>query len=169
MNHSQSHARQLQHDVWSHNKLICMCTYALTHALATSTSSTYSSTLHFYFSFCQNHNFHIEPTEETLSLYTVYMSYHVNPSCLILPIRNPEPTGSLLSQHLQGLYFSKTLHGCKCLCNPPVKHKSPLEASHMQLLVQTYGPSDLHDNHLFLVQVTSGFSTLNCLGELVWC
>ena len=109
MNHSQSHARQLQHDVWSHNKLICMCTYALAHALATSTSSTYSSTPHFYFSFCQNHNFHIEPTEETLSLYTVYMSYHVNPSCLILPIRNPEPTGSLLSQHLQGLYFSPCL------------------------------------------------------------
>ena len=80
VNHSQSHVRQPQCDVWLHNKLICMHAYALTHTLAASTSSTYSSALHSYLSFCKNHDFDIEPTEETLSFYTVYMSYHVKPS-----------------------------------------------------------------------------------------
>ena len=89
MNHSQSHARQPLRDVWSHNKLIRMHAYTLTHTLATSTASSYSSTLHSYLSFCQNHDFHIEPTEETLSLYTIYMSYHVKPSSISSYL--PEP------------------------------------------------------------------------------
>ena len=172
MNHSQSHARQPLCNVWSCDKLTRMHAYALTHALATSTSSSYSSALHSYLSFCQDHDFHIEPTEETLSLYTVYMSYHIKPSSVssyLSGIQNQLEVyfPNICKAHASPL-VSKTLHGCKCLRGSPVKHKSPLETSHMQLLVQTYGPSDLHDDCLFLAQVTSGFSTLNCLGELVW-
>ena len=54
MNHFQWHARQSQHDVWSCDKLIHMHAYALSHALAAFTSSTYSSALHSY-SRQQNH------------------------------------------------------------------------------------------------------------------
>ena len=172
MNHSQLHARQPLRDVWSHDKLTHMRAYALAHTLATSTSSSYSSTLHSYLLFCQNHDFHIEPTEETLSLYTVYMSYHVKPSSISSYLSGIQNQLEVYFPNIHKVHasplVSKTLRGCKCLRGSPVKCKSPLETSHMQLLVQTYGPSDLHDDRLFLVQVTSGFSALNCLEELVW-
>jgi len=76
---SGTRAKQPPRNVWPHNKLIRMCAYALGHALAPSTNTTYSSALNSYLNFCKTHGFPIKPTEDTLSFYTVYMCYHIKP------------------------------------------------------------------------------------------
>jgi hypothetical protein len=75
-----SRARQPECEVWPREKLIRMCALALSHAQAPSTSLIYSSALHAYLSFCKNHNIDIEPSTDSLSFFTVYMSFHIRPS-----------------------------------------------------------------------------------------
>ena len=100
------------------------------------------------------------------------MSYHMKPSSVTPYLSGIQNQLELYFFNIHKIHtsylVSKTMRSCKHLCSSAVKCKSWLEATHMQLLVQTYGPSDLHDDCLFSVQVTSGFSTLNYLKELVW-
>lgn len=172
MNPQSSRVRQPQRDVWPRDKLVRMRAYALAHALAPSTSSAYSSALNSYLSFCKNHGFDIEPTEDTLSFYAVYMSYHIKPSSVTSYLSGIQNQLEAYFPNIRKIrassLVSKTLYGCRRLCGSEVKRKKPLEPTHIQLLTQTYASSNLHDDRLFLAQVTSGFSALNRLGELVW-
>jgi hypothetical protein len=165
-------ARQPQRDVWSREKLIRMRALALSHAHAPSTSLTYSSALHAYLSFCKNHDIDIEPTADSLSFFTVYMSFHIRPSSVesyLSGIQNElEPYFPHVRHLRRSLLVSRTLRGCKRLRGSPIRRKTPLQPDDLQLLRDSYLHSPSHDDLLFLAQITSGFNALNRLGELVW-
>jgi len=160
------------HDVWPCNKLIRICAYALGHALAPSTNTSYSSALNSYLNFCKTHDFPIELTEDMLSFYTVYMCYHIKSRSVDSYLAGIQ---SQLEAYFPSIWqirwsrlVSKTLQGCKRLRGSEIKRKWPLEPRDIQLLVDVYGKSNDHDDLLFFMQVTSGFSALNQLGELCW-
>src|SRR5882762_8632330 len=44
-----------------------------------STSTTYSSALNLYLTFCKSHNLPVEPTPQTLSYYTTFQCFYINP------------------------------------------------------------------------------------------
>ena len=44
-----------------------------------STVMTYTSALNSYLTFCKSHGIPIEPTPQTLSYYTTFQSFHINP------------------------------------------------------------------------------------------
>jgi hypothetical protein len=145
---------------------------ALGHAHAPSTSATYSSALHSYISFCQNHGFPIEPTADSLSFYIVYMSSHIQPTSIksyLSGIQSQLETYfpnicTLCHSHI----VSCTLWGCKWLYNSDIRRKHPIQPEDLHRLIDHYASSTSHDNFLFVAQATSGFHALNHLGELVW-
>jgi len=49
-------------------------------AINQSTHTTYTSALNSYLTFCQQHQFNVEPTPCTLTLYITYQCTFVNPS-----------------------------------------------------------------------------------------
>jgi hypothetical protein len=172
MNHSGLRARQPERDPWTRDKLIRMCALALGHAHASSTHSTYSSALHSYISFCQNHGFYIEPSADTLSFYIVYMSFHIQPSSVESYLSGIQSELKTHFPHIRLLRRShlvtQTLRGCKRLRNTEIRRKRPFQPEDLQLLLSHYAHSSSHDDFLFISQVTSGFNALNRLGELVW-
>ena len=72
-------ARQPVREVWSREWLVHERAIALGHVIDQSTLSNYSSALNSYLNFVKLHDLLVEPTPETLSFYTVYMSHHINP------------------------------------------------------------------------------------------
>jgi hypothetical protein len=144
---------------------------ALGHAHASSTCNTYSSALHSYISFCQNHGFDIAPSADTLSFFIVYMSFHIRPSSVESYLSGIQ---SELEVHFpqvwalqHSLLITRTLQGCKRLRNSEIHCKCPSYPD-LHLLLTQYGHSSSQDDLLFVSQVTSGFNALNRLGELVW-
>src|SRR5580704_11500457 len=79
MNSVTSVSRQPVRVAWTRDRLLLERTIALGNSLDVSSYSTYTSALNSYISFCKLHNFDITPTEETLSFFVVYMSYHIKP------------------------------------------------------------------------------------------
>jgi hypothetical protein len=73
-------SRQPVREVWTHDRLIHEPSISLGLAIDESTQRTYSSALNSFLNFCKTHNFPVDPTAETLSFYTVYMSYFIKPS-----------------------------------------------------------------------------------------
>ena len=56
---------------------------ALGHDIDKTTLENYGSALNSYITFTTTHNLPIEPTTDTLSFYTVYMSHFINPRSVI--------------------------------------------------------------------------------------
>jgi hypothetical protein len=172
MSLSLSRARQPCRDTWTRDKLLRMRALALGHAHASSTHNTYSSALHSYISFCQNHGFDIEPSADTFSFYIVYMSFHIRPSSVesyLSGIQNElEPYFPHIRQLRRSHLITRTLRGCKRLRNSEIRRKRPFQPEDLQFLLSSYQHSSSHDDFLFVAQVTSGFNALNRLGELVW-
>lgn len=54
-------------------------TIALGSAIDLSTVATYMSALQSYIAFCNLHSFAIDPTPNTLSLFTIFMCHHISP------------------------------------------------------------------------------------------
>ena len=52
---------------------------ALGETLDLATKNSYGSALNSYLNFVLMRNLPVEPTDDTLSLYTVYMSFHIKP------------------------------------------------------------------------------------------
>jgi hypothetical protein len=76
---SHVRARQPQREPWTRERLVCERAIALGQAIDVSTWKNYGSALNSYLSFVRMHNIEVEPTADTLSLYTVYMSHHIKP------------------------------------------------------------------------------------------
>ncbi len=75
-------ARQPAQQPWSLEHLVHECSIALGFMIDTGTAHTYSSALNSYIVFCQLHHFPIQPTEDTLSFFIIYMSYHIKPKSI---------------------------------------------------------------------------------------
>ena len=165
-------SRQPSRDAWSIEQLTRQRSIVLELAIDKSTHLNYSSALNSYITFCRLHDFPIEPTPDTLSFYTVYMSHHIKPSSV-------DSYLSGISQQLE-IYFPevrnarksilvhRTLNGCKRLLGSATARKSALTHDHLRQVLDHFGNSTDHDDNLFVALIFTGFHALMRLGELCW-
>ncbi|SJL10798.1 uncharacterized protein ARMOST_14192 [Armillaria ostoyae] len=136
----------------------------------TGTAHTYTSALNSYIAFCQLHNFPIQPTEDTLSFFVVYMSYHIKPKsvdtylsgiCNQLEHYFPDVRAVRKS-----LLVKRTLKGCMRLRGTAVKRKLPLSRPQLQEVLDKINPPTSHDDLLFISMILTGFYGLLRLAEI---
>src|SRR5437016_1969194 len=72
-------SRQPARVAWTRERLIHERALALGQAIDMSTWKNYSSALNSYLNFVCLHDFPVDPTPDTLSFFTVYMSHHIKP------------------------------------------------------------------------------------------
>lgn len=169
MTTSRPSSRQPQRATWSLEHARAL---ALGSAIDASSAAAYGSALNSYLSFCRSHNFPIDPTPDTLSYYTVYMSHHIKPewvdSYLSGICNKLKPFHPDVRKNRHHHLVTKTLRGCKKLRAIPTTHKHPLSRAEPAKLRSQYMSSSSHDNLLFFVILLVGFHALMRLGELVW-
>lgn len=166
-----SRARQTHRKAWSIEELVHKRAIALGMALDASSCSSYSSALNSYLYFCEVHQFSIDPTPHTLSLYVVWMAHSIEPRsvnnylsgiCNTLAPFYPDVRSNRRSD-----LVTKTMKGCKRLWSKPTKRKSPLSLSHIKLIVDQYPAiTRSHDDALFIAMVLTGLHGLLRLGEM---
>ncbi len=138
-----------------------------------STQSTYKSGLNSYLTFCEWHNFDINPTVDTLSFFITYMAWQTGPS------------GKLITSYLSGIAFYlkpsyphihdtwkhplilQTIQGVEKKVSQPIKQRLPIEDLHLQLLLNKLKDSEDLDNRLFLVICFTAYHGLMWIGKLV--
>jgi hypothetical protein len=165
-------SRQPVRAAWTRERLEHERAVALGNAIDASSAATYSSTLQSYISFCRSHGFAIDPTPDTLSFYTVYMSHHIKPESVnsyLSGICNQlEPYYPEARSNRRHQLVARTLWGCKKLRAVATTRKRPLMRSELSALQPHYMSSSSHDDLLFFVILVVGFHGLMRLGELVW-
>ncbi|KAF7970636.1 hypothetical protein HWV62_23360 [Athelia sp. TMB] len=144
---------------------------ALGSSIDRSTNITYTSALQSYLTFCRLHSFPIDPTPDTLSFFTVYMSHHIKPSSVdsyLSGICNQlEPFFPDVRDARRHRLVTRTLRGCKKLRAVATRRKRPLRRAELAALAPTYATSHSHDDLLFFTILLVGFFGLMRLGELV--
>lgn len=172
MNFEPTTTRQPPREPWLHKRLVRKRAIALGHAIDRSTKASYNSATNSYLTFCHLHRRPIDPTPETLSFFTMFMSHHINP-------KSVDNYLSGICNNLEGFFpdirkyrasplVSKTLAGCKRLYGRPSHRKRALTREDLILVFDHLSSSSDHDDFLFLSQLFSGFDGLLRLGELVW-
>lgn len=167
MNHRLS-ARQANRPIWSHDRLVQARAVALGFALEPSSRSSYSSALQSYLSFCHNHDFPIEPTPNSLSLYVAYMSHHIKP-------RSVKSYLSGICNQLESFYPNvrevrchklvvKTLLRVTKLRAILTVRKWPLLREELASVSASFSSSTSHDDKLFLSILLTSFHGLMRLG-----
>ena len=165
-------ARQPAREVWSRERLVHERAIALGNAIDQSTLSNYSSALNSYLNFVKLHNFPVDPTPETLSFFTVYMSHHINP-------RSVHTYLSGISQQLETHFpavrearnstlVRRTLQGCMRMRGVATVRKRALTTDDLRQVADHYRESTTHDDLLFVAMVFTGFLGLLRLGELTF-
>jgi hypothetical protein len=164
-------SRQPHRAPWTRERLSHERAVVLGSAIDASSTASYNSALQSYLSFCRSHDFPIEPTPDTLSFYTVYMSHHIKPASVdsyLSGICNQlEPFYPNARQNWRHHLVACTLRGCKKLRAAATIRKWPLRPSEIGALHDQYFSGD-HDDLLFFTILTVGFHALMRLGELVW-
>jgi hypothetical protein len=165
-------ARQPVREIWTRERLVHERAIALGNVLDKSTLSNYSSALNSYLNFVKLHDFPVEPTPETLSFYTVYMSHYINP-------RSVNTYLSGISQQLE-IHFPaakaarnstlvrRTFQGCSRMKGKATIRKRALTTDDLQLVIDHYQNSTLHDDLLFVAMLLTGFFGLLRLGEMTF-
>ena len=74
-----STSKQPSRPAWTLECLVYECSILLGMSIDASTHLSYTSALNLYLTFCKLHDFDINPTPETLSLYVTYQSTFINP------------------------------------------------------------------------------------------
>jgi len=162
-------ARQPTWTPWSHERLVHERAIALGHAIDCSMVKSYSSALNSYLEFVKNHGYPVEPTPDTLSLFTVYMSHHISPhsvnNYLSGIVHQLEPHFPDVWTARSSRLVQRTLRGCMKMKSKPTKRKQPLSIADLCNVINHYQvPS--HDDLLFLAMLLTGFCALMRLGEL---
>ena len=165
-------ARQPVRDVWTRERLVHERAVALGNVIDRSTLSNYSSALNSYLNFVKLHDLPVEPTPETLSFYTVYMSHHINP-------RSVNTYLSGISQQLETHFpavkearnstlVRRTWQGCMRMRGTATIRKCALTTDDLRLVINHYRNSTLHDDLLFVAMLVTGFFGLLRLGEMTF-
>ncbi|KAL1701186.1 hypothetical protein EV121DRAFT_173824, partial [Schizophyllum commune] len=117
------------------------------------------------------HNRPLDPTPDTLSLFTVYMSHHIKPqsvdSYLSAVCNQCEPFFPDVRKNRKHPLVARTLAGCKKLRGTAPNRKRPLNRRELAELQPTYAASQNHDDMLFWSLLLTGFHGVMRLGELV--
>lgn len=137
-------SRQPPREPWTMERLLHERSIALGFAIDRSSSLTYTSALNSYLTFCKLHQLPIEPSQETLSFFTVFMSSHINPSsvnsylsgiCNQLESYFPD-----VRQQRNSPLVSRTLAGCLRRFGRPTSRKHPLSRSDLQRVLDHLSP-----------------------------
>ena len=172
MNSPASKSRQPVRLPWTLDRLVRERAIALSSAIDRSTRMTYNSAMNSYITFCNLHQRPLDPTPETLSFFTVFMSHHIHPNSV-------DSYLSGICNNLEGFFpdvrhnrnsrlVSQTLAGCKRLHGHPQRRKRALTREDLLIVFDDLTASLSHDDHLFLTQLLTGFDGLLRLGNLVW-
>jgi hypothetical protein len=164
-------SKQPKRQAWTLDRLINERSITLGFSLDSSTYGAYTSALNSYLTFCNMHNFPVDPTPDTLSFYAVYISSHINPrstdSYLSGICRQLEPFFPDVRKNRHSLLVARTVKGCKRRFGVPIKRKLPLSHANLRLVLDSLS-SPTHDDFLFISQLLTGFYALLRLGELVF-
>ena len=116
-------ARQPPRQPWTCERLFQERAITLGQGIDNSTWKNYGSALNSYLNFIKLHNFPLEPTPDTLSLFTVYLSHHIKPSSVGTYLsgicQQLEPYFPNVRSARNSALVHRTLQGCKCLCAVP--------------------------------------------------
>jgi hypothetical protein len=164
--------RQPRREPWSMDRLRHERALALGEAVDLSTKKNYGSALNSYLNFVLLHHLPIEPTDDTLSLYTVWQSHHIKPdsvdSYLSGIAHQLEPYFPDVRKARASTLVKRTLRGCKRMRNTPTVRKRALTLDDLGRVISFYSSSTCHDDLLFVCQLLSGFFALHRLGELTF-
>jgi hypothetical protein len=164
--------RQPKREPWSIERLRHERALALGEAIDLSTRKSYGSALNSYLNFVLLHHLPVEPTDDTLSLYTVWTAHHINPksvdSYLSGIVHQLEPYFPDVRTARSSVLVRRTLRGCKRMKGTPTVRKRALTLGDLGRVIDHYANSNLHDDLLFVSQLLSGFFALHRLGELTF-
>jgi hypothetical protein len=172
MNLLPHRSRQPAREVWPRDRLVHEQSIALGLAIDKSTAKSYNSALNSYLAFVRSHELPVEPTPQTLSFFTVYMSHHINPKSVASYL-------SGISQQLEPFFpgvraarksplVERTLKGCMRRKGVATKRKRALTLLDLSLAATTLRDSRCHDDLLFLAMLFTGFFSLLRLGEMTF-
>jgi len=165
-------SRQPQREPWSLDRLTHEWSIALGLSIDNSSHLTYTSALNSYLTFCKIHNFPIEPTQQTLSFFVVYMSAHIKPDsvnsylsgiCNQLEVYFPD-----IRKNRNSILVSRTLAGCHRRFGTAIWRKQPLSTNDLFTVQSQLRSTPHHDEKLFLAILFTGFHGLFRLGELTF-
>jgi len=162
--------RQPKRERWSLERLRHERALALGEAIDLSTKQNYGSALNSYLNFVLLHELPVEPTDDMLSLYTVWTSSHIEP-------RSVDSYLSGICHQLESYFpdiraarssplVKRTLRGCKRMKSNPVVRKRALTLDDLGMVIIYYSKSTRHDDLLFVAMLLTGFFALLRLGEL---
>lgn len=169
---SNIRSRQPVRVAWTYERLVRERAIALGQAIDNTTWRTYGSALNSYLNFIRLHDIPLEPTSDTLSLFTVYTSHHINPrsvnSYLSGIVQQLEPYFPNVRNARNSNLVTRTLQGCLRSRGKPTTRKRALTLDDLQSVIKHYENSVLHDDFLFVSMLLTGFFALMRLGELTY-
>jgi hypothetical protein len=169
---SSVRSRQPAREAWSRERLLRERAIALGQAIDTSTLKSYGSALNSYLTFVRIHDLPVDPTPDTISFYTVFMSHHIDPksvsSYLSGICQQLEPYFPNIRSSRHSALVERTLKGCLRLQGVAVKRKRALTLADLSKVLSDLSSSSLHDDLLFKSMLLTGFFALMRLGELTF-
>jgi len=165
-------ARQPVREVWSHERLVHERAIVLGNAMDQTTLRSYGSALNSYLTFVKSHDLPVDPNEDTLSFFTVYMSHHINPrsvnTYLSGIVQQLEPYFPNVREARNSRLVKRTLQGCMRMKGTAVVRKQALTLNDLTTVANHYSASSNHDDILFVAMIYTGFFGLMRLGELTF-
>lgn len=172
MIHSHVKSRQPARVAWPRDRLLRERAIALGLAIDTSTLNNYSSALNSYLTFVRLHDLPVEPTPDTLSFFTVFMSFHIEPRSVQTYLsgicQQLEPYFPNVRPSRHSPLVTRTLKGCLRLRSTEVTRKRALTFSDLFIVLNDLSSSIQHDDLLFKTLLITGFFALMRLGELTF-
>ena len=169
---SNVRSRQPHREVWTRERLIHERAIALGQAVPNSTWKNYGSALNSYLNFVKMHDYPLDPTPDTLSLFTVYMCHHIKPDSVGTYLsgicHQLEPYFSDVRSSRNSALVHCTLQGCKRIRAVPTSRKRALTIGDLETVVDALSSSTDYNNNLFLAQLLTGFFALFRLGEMTY-
>ena len=123
-------SKQKRRLAWTRERLLRERAIALGQAIDTSTWKNYGSALNSYLSFVRLHDFPVEPTADTISFFTVFMSHHIKPDSVDTYLsgicQQLEPYFPSVRTIRKSMLCKRTHTGCKRLRGVPTIRKRAL-------------------------------------------
>ena len=147
-------SKQPSWPAWTLEHLVYKCSILLGMSIDTSTHLSYTSALNSYLTFCKLHDFDINPTPETLSLYVTYQSTFINPKSIdsyLSGIANQmEAYFPDICKNQNSALVHWMLKGAKRQHGVPIHWKNPLSLEDHKVVYNDLQSSSVHDDLLFL-------------------
>ena len=163
-------SKQKRRHAWTRERLLRERAIALGQAIDTSTWKNYGSALNSYLSFVRLHDFPVEPTADTISFFTVFMSHHIKPDSVDTYLsgicQQLEPYFPSVRTIRKSMLCKRTLTGCKRLRGVPTIRKRALTLQDLLIVIHHYRHSTSHDDLLFLCLLLTGFFCPLAIGRV---